>query len=154
MAEIGSCMYSLAQFSAHPARKHSQNMPSAWERWPETSNSTVVKCIILKKDHVPQAVFSSFLSWGEGGNPRNCSNGVTDILPFRSYLLPKKGAEPVTLKMMDCDLSVWVASKNKKNTNNVQKPNTVLVAVCHSPPSPYRLPVGSSANNYGSLPSQ
>ena len=34
---------------------------------------------------------------------RNCSIGVTDILPFRSYLLPKKGAEPVTLKMMDCD---------------------------------------------------
>ena len=42
MAENGSCMYSLAQFSAHTARKHSQNMPNAWDRWPKVSYSTVL----------------------------------------------------------------------------------------------------------------
>ena len=36
--------------------------------------------------------------------------------------------------------------QKQKNTNTVQKPNTVLVAVCHFPPSPYRVLMGSSAN--------
>ena len=36
---------------------------------------------------------------------------------YRSVLIrcPKRGAEPVAKYMMDCDYSVWVASKNKKH---------------------------------------
>ena len=53
MAEIGSCMYSLAQFSAHTARKHSQDMPNAW---PKACNSTVPQSflkllIFIEKNH-------------------------------------------------------------------------------------------------------
>ena len=41
MAEIGSCIFCLAQYSANQAKKHSQGMPNAWDRWPEASDSTV-----------------------------------------------------------------------------------------------------------------
>ena len=42
---------------------------------------------------------------------------------------------------------ISLGSKQKqKNTNIVQKPNAVSVAVHHFPLSPYSTPVGSSAN--------
>ena len=41
MAELGSSMFCLVPYSAYQARKHSQGMPNAWDRWPEASDSTV-----------------------------------------------------------------------------------------------------------------
>ena len=89
------------------------------------------------------------------------SNMYPEITPmglrisYRSVVIrcPIKGQNRSLYIWWDCDQSVWVASKNIK-TQTLQKPNTVLVAVCHFPSSPYHVPVGSSANNYGSLPSQ
>ena len=41
-AELGSRMFCLVPYSAYQARKHSQVMPSAWDRWPEAIDSTVL----------------------------------------------------------------------------------------------------------------
>ena len=72
--------------------------------------------------------------------------GVTDIPVVGFYSLPKKMGR--TGRFINDGLRlISLGSKQKqKNTNTVQKPNTVLVAFCHFPPSPYRIPVGSSAN--------
>ena len=77
---------------------------------------------------------------------RNYSMGVTDIPVVGFYSLPKKMGR--TGRFINDGLRlISLGSKQKqKNTNTVQKPNTVLVAFCHFPPSPYRIPVGSSAN--------
>ena len=87
-------------------------------------------------------------------NLRNYSKRVTDIPNVGFYSLPKKMGRTGPFINDGLRLISLGCKQKEKNTNTVQKPNTVLVAVCHFPPSPYRVPVGNSANNYGSLPSQ
>ena len=92
------------------------------------------------------------LHWGY--RYRSYSKRVVDIPNVGFYSLPKIMGRTGRFIYDGLRLISLGCKQKQKNTNNVQKPNTVLVAVCHSPSPPYRLPVGSSANNYVSLPSQ
>ena len=77
---------------------------------------------------------------------RNYSNGVTDIPNVGFYSLPKIMGRTGRFIYDGLRLISLGCKQKQKNTNIVQKPNTALVAVGHFPLSPYRLPVGSSAN--------
>ena len=72
--------------------------------------------------------------------------GVTDIPVVGFYSLPKKMGRTGRFINDGLRLISLGCKQKQKNTNTVQKPNTVLVAVCHFPPSPFLVPVGSSAN--------
>ena len=67
---------------------------------------------------------------------------VKDIPDVGFYSLPKKMGRTSHFIYDGLRLISLGCNTKTKNTNIVQKPNTVLVAVCHFPPSPYRLPVG------------
>ena len=77
---------------------------------------------------------------------RNYSKRVTDIPNVGFYSLPKKMGRTGRFINDGLRLISLGCKQKQKNTNTVQKPNTVLVAVCHFPPSPFLVPVGSSAN--------
>ena len=72
--------------------------------------------------------------------------GVTDIPVVGFYSLPKKMGRTGRFINDGLRLISLGCKQKQKNTNTVQKPNTVLVAVCHFPPSPFLVPVASSAN--------
>ena len=59
-------------------------------------------------------------------------------ISYRSVVIrfPNKGAGPVVLYMMDCDQSVWVASKNKKTQTLCKNPTLVLSQSVTSPRPP------------------
>ena len=71
---------------------------------------------------------------------------VVDIPNVGFYSLPKIMGRTGRFIYDGLRLISLGFKQKQKNTNIVQKPNTALVAVGHFPLSPYRLPVGSSAN--------
>ena len=71
---------------------------------------------------------------------------VADIPNVGFYSLPKIMGRTGRFIYDGLRLISLGCKQKQKNTNIVQKPNTALVAVGHFPLSPYRLPVGSSAN--------
>ena len=77
---------------------------------------------------------------------RSYSKRVVDIPNVGFYSLPKIMGRTGRFIYDGLRLISLGCKQKQKNTNIVQKPNTALVAVGHFPLSPYRLPVGSSAN--------
>ena len=77
---------------------------------------------------------------------RSYSKRVVDIPNVGFYSLPKIMGRTGRFIYDGLRLISLGFKQKQKNTNIVQKPNTALVAVGHFPLSPYRLPVGSSAN--------
>ena len=78
--------------------------------------------------------------------PRSSFKRVLFIPNVGFYSLPKIMGRTGRFIYDGLRLISLGCKQKQKNTNIVQKPNTALVAVGHFPLSPYRLPVGSSAN--------
>ena len=93
-----------------------------------------------------------FVKWPDAAHvlSRSCtrsySKRVVDIPNVGFYSLPKIMGRTGRFIYDGLRLISLGCKQKQKNTNIVQKPNTALVAVGHFPLSPYRLPVGSSAN--------
>ena len=85
-------------------------------------------------------------AWIKACSCRSYSKRVVDIPNVGFYSLPKIMGRTGRFIYDGLRLISLGCKQKQKNTNIVQKPNTALVAVGHFPLSPYRLPVGSSAN--------
>ena len=75
---------------------------------------------------------------------RSYSKRVVDIPNVGFYSLPKIMGRTGRFIYDGLRLISLGFNTKTKNTNIVQKPKAVLVAVCHFPPSHYSFPVGSS----------
>ena len=86
-------------------------------------------------------VWGTSIEYKKQASNRNYSKGVTDIPNVGFYSLPKKWAETGCLINDGLRLNSLGCKQKRKNTNTVQKHNTVSVAVLRLPVTSLRTAV-------------
>ena len=119
---------------------------TVWSFWFQNGFWMFKKIRIIPSYWYHLAYFSLPVAKHGRGYFRNCSNRVIDIPNVGFYSLPKIMGRTGRFIYDGLRLISLGSKQKQKNTNIVQKPNAVLVAVHHFPPSPYSTPVGSSGN--------